>query len=217
MFSLLPVSLWCPANTSDSQARGSGFKNHFLQFFILNSVEFYRISLGKTRIGMKCIPDYTCLIRLERNSFTNLIFMAMCPFVVFVMYQPRTLISKPKVSAFRPITNIYRLHPKDGEGNVFASVCLLIGGISWSCLWSCLGRGTPSSCLEYSSILFPGSSPLDTGGLYLEGFSPPPPDTGELYPGANNLGYWRTHQLTTARTVRLLKSRRKTFLFEFYC
>ena len=53
MFSLLPVSLWHPAYTSDSQARGSGFKYHFLQIFILNSVEFYRISKGKSRLVRK--------------------------------------------------------------------------------------------------------------------------------------------------------------------
>ena len=51
MFPLLPVSLWHPANTSGSQARGSGFKYHFLQIFILNPVEFYRISLGKTLLA----------------------------------------------------------------------------------------------------------------------------------------------------------------------
>ena len=50
MFSQLPVSLWHPASISDSKARGSGFKYHFLQIFILNSVEFYRISSGKSRM-----------------------------------------------------------------------------------------------------------------------------------------------------------------------
>ena len=61
MVPLLPVSLWCPANTSD--LRGSGFKYHFLQIFILNSVEFYRISFrvamaqGKQGIWFLLFPD----------------------------------------------------------------------------------------------------------------------------------------------------------------
>ena len=33
-----------------SNARDSGFRYHFLQIFILISVEFYRLSLGKTRL-----------------------------------------------------------------------------------------------------------------------------------------------------------------------
>ena len=52
MFSLLPMSLWCSASTSDSQGRGSGFKCHFSQNFIFNSVELYRISLEKTRFKL---------------------------------------------------------------------------------------------------------------------------------------------------------------------
>ena len=57
MFSLLPVSLWRPASTSESEARGSGFKYHFLQIFILNSVEFYRISLEKNSNDIfQCYP-----------------------------------------------------------------------------------------------------------------------------------------------------------------
>ena len=50
MFSLLPMSLWCSAGTSDSKARGSGFKYHFLQIFIPNSVEFLQNVIKKTSI-----------------------------------------------------------------------------------------------------------------------------------------------------------------------
>ena len=55
MFSLLPVSLWHSASTPASEARGRGFKYHFLQIFIINSIKFYRISLG----NLKCFD--TCL------------------------------------------------------------------------------------------------------------------------------------------------------------
>ena len=64
MFSLLSVSLWCPANTSASQARGSGFKYHILPFFILNSVEFPQNLIRKNSIiinyGNKC-KEHCCV------------------------------------------------------------------------------------------------------------------------------------------------------------
>ena len=72
MFSLLPMSLWHSASTSDSQARGSGFKYHFLQIFILNSVEFYRISLGKTRLEVFFSDNKKCKYYFQQElNFWN--------------------------------------------------------------------------------------------------------------------------------------------------
>ena len=58
MFSLLPVSSCCCASMSESLVRGSGFKYHLLQIFVMNSVEFLQNFIRKTRFEVLRIESH---------------------------------------------------------------------------------------------------------------------------------------------------------------
>ena len=106
----------------------------------------------------------------------------------------------------------YRPHPKDGEGTVFTDVCLSRGEV------------------PQSQVLFQVSGPRSFSGRYpsprffpwflvSQVFSRVPP-AGTGNPPQLGLGYQtqtphRTAELVlaTRRAVRLLRSRRRTFLF----
>ena len=99
----------------------------------------------------------------------------------------------------------YRLHPKDGEGTVFTSVCLSMGG----------GYG---GTVPQSQVFFRGSTPvvphqLELGTPLIPALTRVLPCLGLGYPPPPTPRN-RTAELVldTRRAVCLLRSRRRTFL-----